>query len=85
VESEASLSDILKEMDTNKDGKITFEELAAGERKLREQGIGLSLSEDVGLTMENETEHHAKLEHTLGSLGPGGHLEGRLDPNILKS
>jgi len=84
VESEPTLSEILKEMDTNNDGKITLAELEAGERKLREAGLVASINlGEGGVTLASGGEHHAKFDQNFASLGPDGHSDGRLDPSIF--
>jgi len=77
VESEEhSLSDILKDMDLDKDGKISLDELKMGERKLKEQGITISVKEGA-----TEHDYVAPIDHNLGpSMGT---LEGRLDPKMF--
>jgi len=76
--SAKEISEIIANMDTDGDGKLSVEELAEGERQLEKTGLNLlKRSSKEPKDGSDDGQHHAKFDTQLGA--QDGALEGRLN------
>jgi len=72
----------LEQLDLNKDGKLSFAELAEGEKKALETGQVLTFTRTDSPAVAEKKD---KSDDERPNLGPQEQLEGRLDPSIMSS